>query len=181
MDILLRSHELWDIIEKGFSETEDEQRWRDCRKRDAKPLFPNQQALHETLFSYIAATKTSKHAWTILQTKFKGAFEVIKVRLQTLKQEFETMSMKASEMTQEYISRAMEIVNQIRTFSEEISDRIVVTKLLRSLTSKFDNKVTAIKEAKDLSKLTVGQLCGSLQAYEAWFPRSRRKSSSGQR
>ena len=55
---------------------------------------------------------------------------------------------------------------------EEIFDFTVVTKLLRSLTSKFDNKVTAIEEAKDLSKLIVERLCGSLQAHEARFTRS---------
>ena len=82
------------------------------------------------------------------------------------------MSMKGSETAQEYIFRAMELVNQIPAYGEEISNSTVVTKLLKSLTSKFDNKVTAIEETKDLSKLTIEQLCGSRQAHKARFIRS---------
>ena len=44
-----------------------------------------------------------------------------------------------------------------------------MAKLLRSLNSLFDNKVTAIEVVKDLSKLTVEQLCGSMQAHKAWI------------
>ena len=74
------------------------------------------------MFSYIVVATSVKHALTILQTKFQRTSEVIEVKLQTLKQEVETMSMKGNEAVWVYISKAMEIVNHILTYGVEISD-----------------------------------------------------------
>ncbi|RVW29640.1 hypothetical protein CK203_100950 [Vitis vinifera] len=41
-----------------------------------------------------------------------------------------------------------------------------VMKILRSLPSKWHTKVTAIQEAKDLTKLPMEELLGSLMTYE---------------
>lgn len=70
--ILLKSQDLWDLVEYGFvdnekSDEEDEERFREIRRRDAKALFILQQAIHDTIFSRIAAATTSKEASSILQ------------------------------------------------------------------------------------------------------------------
>ena len=60
----------------------------------------------------------------------------------------------------------------MQTYGEKISDEMIVAKVLRSLTPKFDHVVAAIEEAKDLSILSVDELMGSLQAHEARINRS---------
>lgn len=60
----------------------------------------------------------------------------------------------------------MEIVNQMRTYGDNISDQHVVEKILISLTNKYENIVAVIEETKDLAKLSVKELMGSLQAHE---------------
>ena len=49
---------------------------------------------------------------------------------------------------------------------EEIKEVVVVEKVLRSLSSKFESKVSAIEEKENLQKITMSQLHEILTAYE---------------
>ena len=151
MKTLFKSQDLWDLVENGYHDPDEEARLKENKKKDAKALFFLQQAMHETLFSIIAATTTSKQAWTELQKEFQGSTRVITVKLQALRQEFETVSMKHNEAVQEFISRMMAVINQMRVFGDNVDNQRVVAKVLRSLTSRFDHVVAAIEESKDLT------------------------------
>eukprot|EP00253_Pinus_taeda_P035872 PITA_35872 len=59
-----------------------------------------------------------------------------------------------------------EIVNCMNNLGEEIKEVVVVEKVLRSLSSKFESKVSAIEEKENLQKITMLQLHGILSAYE---------------
>lgn len=61
------------------------------------------------------------------------------------------------------------IVNQIRGLGYELKDDEVASKVMRSLSSRFDHVVTSIVEAIDVSQLSLNELSGSLQAHEARF------------
>ncbi|KAH0748368.1 hypothetical protein KY290_027600 [Solanum tuberosum] len=50
------------------------------------------------------------------------------------------------------IRRVSSIVNLMKSYRKNISDEIVMAKMLRSLTKKFEHAVAAIEESKDLSK-----------------------------
>ena len=55
----------------------------------------------------------------------------------------------------------------MKTYGEKHDEQAIVEKILRSLTSEFESKVVAIKEAHDLASLSVGELSGTiLQAHE---------------
>ncbi|GJS29783.1 retrovirus-related pol polyprotein from transposon TNT 1-94 [Tanacetum coccineum] len=73
----------------------------------------------------------------------------------------------------EYQSSAKVItVNQMRAYGDKVADEIMVAKILRSLSSKFDHVVAAIEEPKDLSTYSVDELMGSLQTHEARINRN---------
>ena len=59
-----------------------------------------------------------------------------------------------------------EIVNLMKNCGENISDQMIVEKILRSLSQKFDFIVVAIQEAKDVKTMKVEELQSSLEAHE---------------
>ncbi|GAV64656.1 UBN2 domain-containing protein, partial [Cephalotus follicularis] len=124
----------------------------------------------------IASATKSRQAWTILRQEFHGDDMVTVVKLQTLRREFETIFMKGNESVQDFFSRISIIINQMRTFGENISDQKVVEKILRSLPNKFDHVVIAIEESKDLSIFCLNELMGSLLAHEDRINRSTEKN-----
>ena len=98
--------------------------------------------------------------------EFKGSEKVITLKLQFLWRDFDSLEMKESESVRDFSSRVAEIVNQIKGCGDTIADKKVVEKVLRSLPQKFDHAVAAIEESKDLSKMSMSELTGSLQAHE---------------
>ncbi|XXG60383.1 hypothetical protein AAC387_Pa04g2305 [Persea americana] len=178
LSTLFRSQELRSLVEDGFEDdqpAEPDHQLREKRKKDSKALFMIQQALDDVVFPRIASARTSKQAWDTLKQEYLGDKKVIEVRLQSLRREFETSLMKEKESVQEYLSRVSSIVQQMRSYGEEITDQHVVGKVLRSLTTRFDHVVAAIEESKDMCEYTFDELMGSLQAHEERLNRSKEK------
>ena len=90
--------------------------------------------------------KFSKHAWEKLKCVYEGAPKVKKSKLQTYKGWFENLKMKEEENIAEYLVRVDEIVNSIRGTGEEIKEKDVVDKVLRTLPMKYDSKVSSLEE-----------------------------------
>jgi gag-polypeptide of LTR copia-type/Integrase core domain/GAG-pre-integrase domain len=166
MKTLFKSHGIWELVENRAANTPEDQ------KKDAKVLFFIQQAVHQTVFSKITAAKSAKEAWTTLKTAFQGNSKVIAIKLQGLRRDFETLNMNHGETVQIFLSRVSGVVNQIRGLGEEILEKTIVAKVLRSLLTKFDHVVAAIEESKDLETYTFDELMGSLQTHEARLSRS---------
>ncbi|KAJ8769958.1 hypothetical protein K2173_009040 [Erythroxylum novogranatense] len=169
MKTFLESQELWDLVEYGFVDLEDpdeevEERLKEVKKRDAKALFLIQQAIHETIFSRIAAKE------------FQGSSKVMTVKLQTYHREFKMLSMKSNEPVQTYLSRVSSLVNQMKSYGEDISEKTIVAKVLRILTPNFEHIVAAIEEAHNLSNYSFDELMSSLQAHEDRLLRSHEKN-----
>lgn len=164
MQTMLKSHGLWKLVETGALNPDPTPT--ETAKKDAKALFFIQQAVHESAFANITAEATTKEAWTILKTAFQGSSKVVVIKLQGLRQMFETLNMNQGETVQSFLARVTAIVNQIRSCGEDLSEKTVVMKVLRSLTTKFDHVVAAIEDSKDLSNYTFDELMGSLQVHE---------------
>ena len=74
--------------------------------------------------------------------------------------------MKENETIVEMITRFTDIVNGLKALGKTLKESEKVMKILRSLPSKWHTNVTAIQEAKDLTKLPMEELIGSLMTYE---------------
>lgn len=62
--------------------------------------------------------------------------------------------------------RVNEVINAIRALGEKIEDITIMKKVLRSLPPRFDSKVFAINEAKDLKTFFMDEMYVSLTTYE---------------
>ncbi|GMP33046.1 hypothetical protein CsSME_00006536 [Camellia sinensis var. sinensis] len=66
MMTLFKSQDLWDLVEQGYADPDEETRLKENKKKDSKALVIIQQAVHNSIFSRIAAASTSKQAWSTL-------------------------------------------------------------------------------------------------------------------
>lgn len=60
------------------------------------------------------------------------------MHLLNLRREFETLKMKDSESTKEYMDRVVKVVNQIRILGEEFLESRIVEKVLVTLPERFE-------------------------------------------
>jgi hypothetical protein len=74
--------------------------------------------------------------------------------------------MNENEYIATYFLRVDEVVIAIIGLGEEIYESLFVKKVLISLLLKYDAKVSAIEETRDLTKITMDELHGSLIEYE---------------
>jgi hypothetical protein len=123
-------------------------------------------ALESTIASKLTGCNTSKEVWDKLKSIYKGDPKFKQVKLQRHRAEFENLKMNEKEDIATYLLRVDEVVNVIRGLGEELDKLLVVQKVLRSLVLKYDAKVSAIEETRDLTKMTMDELHGSLIAYE---------------
>ena len=65
-----------------------------------------------------------------------------------------------------YFQRVEEVVNTMKGLGETMEARLVVQKILRTLTSKYNPKVSAIEDREKLDDLKTEELQGFLTAYE---------------
>lgn len=172
--VLYGSQDLWDIVETGYVESENQvaltqqqlNELKENRKRDKKALFFIFQAVDEIVFERISSVTSAKQVWDTLHQVYKGEDKVKMVRLQTLRSEFDNLRMKDSESVEDYFNRVISLVNKLRVNGEKLEDQRVVEKILRSLTRKYEHIVVAIEESKDLSTMSLEFLLGSLQSHE---------------
>ena len=75
--------------------------------------------------------------------------------------------MKDSDSFDQFLNQIMNVVNQIRSYCDDLTDQNFVEKILSCFPKKFDNIVVSIDECKDLTILSIDELMGSLLSHES--------------
>ena len=122
-------------------------------------------------FKNISSTEIAKEAWTILQTTYEGTKAVKDSKLQRLITRFEEIKMEEDESFDEFYAKFKDIVNSAFNLGETISKPKIARKVLRSLPDRFHAKITVIEESKDIDKIPLTELVGSLQTYKLGLTR----------
>ncbi|KAM2244431.1 hypothetical protein ACFXTI_005501 [Malus domestica] len=74
--------------------------------------------------------------------------------------------MNDGEALSAYLTRMTNIVKQMKTLGEELSNQILVRKILISLPESYDSIASIIEETKDLDSIEVQEVIGTLKGYE---------------
>ncbi|TXG60435.1 hypothetical protein EZV62_015008 [Acer yangbiense] len=122
-EVWLKVFDLWKIVDEGFDELEDEVGLSEAhqrslkanRKKDIDACNQINIAIEKAVYEKISKAKNAKEEWQILKKTYKGDDKVKKVRLQSLRLEFEKLQMKENESIDEFFERVTLAINQIAT------------------------------------------------------------------
>jgi gag-polypeptide of LTR copia-type len=95
MVTLFKSLGLWDLVNNGVPDADPNQQ--ENEREDTMALFYIQLAVHDTIFSKIAAATNAKEAWITLKIAFQGSTRVMTIKLQGLRKDFEPLQMNKEE------------------------------------------------------------------------------------
>ena len=163
--------DLWNIIENGFQlPSKPMNEWSDLEKKyfslNAMAMNALFCALDKNEFNQISTCETAFDIWRTLEITHEGTSRVKDSKVNILLHDFELFRMQPSETIGDMYTRFTDVVNSLRALGKCFSDFELVNKILRSLSKKWDSKVTAIQEAKNLNNLPLEELIGSLMTYE---------------
>jgi len=133
MCMIFKSHKMWDIVEHGFEQPvkkEEGEALTVAQKlalkenvaKNAKALGLIQNVVSDDIFPRIALNESAKEAWEILQQEFRGDKKVRCVKLQALRREFEYTRMQEGDSLSDYVTKLLELVNQMKAYGEELTE-----------------------------------------------------------
>ena len=180
MNFFLKTIDAWDIVETGYripTITVDDQeiekpkeQWTELENKlqntNAKATNSIICSLDQFEFNRVSHCLTAQEIWHILEVTHEGTSQVKESRLAMLSSEYENFTMAKEENVKEMHGRLSNIVYKSKAFGKSYTELEIVRKILRVLPRKFEAKVTAIQESKDLKQMKVEELIGNLTTYE---------------
>lgn len=174
MKTLLIGKGIWDIVEDGSIEFVD---WRtlatneksvrkEAQKNNNFASYHIQSSLEKSIFQRIASCSLAKEEWKALKDGYQGSDQVKKIKLQTLKKEFENLEMNKGQNVGDYFVRAKYYVNKIKNLGDKVKNKLVVKNVLRYLLPKWNHVSIIIEKRKNMNSLNYDHLIGSLMYHE---------------
>ena len=123
-------------------------------------------ALDTNEFNQIFVCTSAKEIWDTLEVTHEGTNQVKESKINMLVHKYELFKMKPTESITNMFTGFIDIVNCLKSLGKDFTNSNLVRKFFRSLPRSWESKITAIQEAKDLIKLPLDELLGSLMTYE---------------
>lgn len=95
------------------------------------------QGVPEDVLLTIAEKDTAREAWEAIKRMCMGAERVKEAKVQTLKGDFESLTMKETDQIDDFCMKLSGIVTNIRVLGETMEEASVVRKILRAVPDKF--------------------------------------------
>ncbi|VFR03096.1 unnamed protein product [Cuscuta campestris] len=156
------------VGDKLIPKTEDEFDAEDIKKVEnyAKATNMLYCAVNPDDYRKISCCSTAKEMWDKLEVTYEGKDQVREAKIDFLTQEYEMFRMKEHEKIDDMFDRFSKIVNDLHALKRTYTDKDLVRKILRSLTSEWRSKADAIYESIGTSNVTIDGLRGTVQSEE---------------
>ena len=124
------------------------QEWNELDRRNfqlnVKVVFTLQCVMDRNEYDRICQCKSAKEIWRLLEITHEGTNQVKQSKINLLVHSYELFFMKENETIVEMIARFTDIVNGLEVLGKTYKESEKVMKILRSLSSEWHTKVTAI-------------------------------------
>ena len=107
-----------------------------------------------------------KKIWDKLKVTHEGTFQVKESKIAFFSNQYEMFKMQANESITSWFDRYTTIINQLNQLERVIPEDEMVKRLHKSLLKSWRSTVVAIREANDLNKILLDEICGSFLTYE---------------
>ena len=123
MKDLFKGQDVWDIVQSSYTEQTnmvaynnltqaEKDALREHRKKDGKYMLDIHQDMRtESILPRVVATITAKQEWDTLESTYEGLDKVKTSKLQILRGDFESVSMKETELVDSFYSRVVGFIN----------------------------------------------------------------------
>ncbi|VFQ83856.1 unnamed protein product [Cuscuta campestris] len=148
------------VEDKLIPKTEDEFDAEDIKKVEnyAKAINMLYYAVNPDDYRKISCCSTAKEMWDKLEVTYEGTDQVREAKIDFLTKEYEMFRMKEHENIDDLFDRFSKIVNNLHALKKTYTDRDLVRKILRGLTSEWRSKADAIYESIGTSNVTIDGL-----------------------
>lgn len=160
--------EVWNSVLNAYTAPSTLPTDQDERKAyivNAKGLNSIISGITNSEFTKLMNCDSTEEVWDKLISLYGGDSKVKKV-IQTHRRQFEILKNDGKEDIASYLLHVTEVTNSLKGLGENVEESIVVQKILRSLSDRFESKVSDIEELKDLDTLKKDELHGILTTYE---------------
>ncbi|CAL2227661.1 unnamed protein product [Prunus armeniaca] len=183
MVTIFKSYGLWNLVEKGIpipdskkkketkeaSEDDDHEKMAAIFMKDAKALGIIKNVVSDQIFPRIANADSTKMAWELVYGEYHGSDHMRSVKLQNLIHEFEYTRMRDNESLYVCLTRLNELINQMKTFVDTLSNERLVQKVLISLTEKTFASFSVSPKGQNKG----GTQSGSSKFQKNWNPKGK--------
>jgi DNA-binding ferritin-like protein len=156
MRVILQVRHLWDLIETGEGDYDD----------DRSAMEAILRAVLSEMIPLLTIKKTAKEAWDAIATIRIGAEWVRASKAQNLHKEYEEIRFKSGETVDEFGMRLQDLVHQMEVLGDPVDDKKIILKYLRVVPKQYKQMADLIKSLLDLSKMSIEELTGRLKVYE---------------
>src|ERR1044072_5020262 len=129
MKVIFGYQGVTEIVESGIGDasaataTEAQKvEYKELKRKDCMALFLIHQCVNDAHFERIEGAKNAREAWQILEKGNACAEQQKKVKLQTMRRQYELIAMEDNESVAEYFNRIRTLTNSMKACGEEIDD-----------------------------------------------------------